>query len=149
MFRAQVLSLRKRDFVDAAKLSGASDLEIIASEILPNLSSLIAASLIGASIYAIGAQIGLEFLGLGDISAVTWGTNLYWASNDAALLTQSWWTFVPTGFAIAFLGFSLSLISLGIDELNNPRISADRDWQSLGGDLQRGITPVRRHNELS
>ena len=77
---------------------------ILCTEILPTMASLLLSAFIGATIYAIGAQVGLEFLGLGDIGKVTWGTNLYWASNDAALLTGSWWTFVPTGVCIAMLG---------------------------------------------
>ena len=52
---------------------------------------------------------GLEFLGLGDLGTVSWGTNLYWASNDAALLTGAWWTFVPTGVCVALVGFALTL----------------------------------------
>ena len=70
---------------------------MIVGELLPNMTSLLAAAFIGATTYAIGAKVGLEFLGLGDLGAVTWGTNLYWAANDAALLTGSWWVFVPTG----------------------------------------------------
>lgn len=124
VIRAQTLSLRRRDFVAAAVLSGEGSLRIIVVEILPHMSSLLASSFIGATIYAIGAQVGLEFLGLGDISRVTWGTNLYWASNDAALLTGSWWTFLPTGLCVAFVGFGLALLNFGLDELTNPRLSA-------------------------
>jgi peptide/nickel transport system permease protein len=82
----------------------------------------VAASFIGTTIYAIGAQVGLEFLGLGDLGAVTWGTNLYWASNDAALLTGAWWTFVPTGLCVALVGFALTLLSFALDEVTNPRL---------------------------
>jgi len=89
VLRSQVLSLAKQDFVSACKVSGESDIRIITFEILPRMLSLLTSSFIGATIYAIGAQVGLEFLGLGDISQVTWGTNLYWATNDLALLTTS------------------------------------------------------------
>lgn len=142
VFRAQVLSIRQRDFVAAARLAGASHLEILFIEILPNLLSLLGSTFIGALIYAIGAQVGLEFLGLGDIGSISWGSNLYWASNDAALLTGSWWTFVPTGMCIALLGFSLTLMLFGLDEKNNPRIAQEKMWIDHGGDLQHGITPV-------
>ena len=146
VFRAQVLSLRQRDFVDAARLAGASHFEILFVEILPNLLSLLGSTFIGALIYAIGAQVGLEFLGLGDIGSISWGSNLYWASNDAALLTGSWWTFVPTGMCIAVLGFALTLMLFGLDEKNNPRIAQERLWIERGGDLQHGITPVHRED---
>ncbi|HLU11588.1 MAG TPA: ABC transporter permease, partial [Oceanobacillus sp.] len=67
----------------------------------------------------------LEFIGLGNPNIVTWGTILYWAQNNAALLTRSWWTFIPPGVCIALLGFSLTLINYGIDEITNPRLRAD------------------------
>lgn len=127
VLRSQVLTLRKRDFVDAAVVAGEPSWRVIAVEILPNMASLLASSAIGATVYAIGAQVGLEFLGLGDLSLVTWGTNLYWATNDAALITGSWWTFVPTGLGIALTGFGLTLVNFGIDEITNPRLAASRD----------------------
>ena len=102
---------------------------------------------IGATTYAIGAQVGLEFLGLGDLGATTWGTNLYWATNDSALLTGSWWTFVPTGVAVALVGFALALINTALDEIGNPRLRSEAAFLAALG--QRAIrpddpTPVRR-----
>lgn len=130
--RAQTLSLRHKDFVNAAIVGGESHIRIMLFEILPNMTSLIASGFIGATVYAIGAQVGLEFLGLGDVSVVTWGTNLYWAANNQALLTESWWTIVPTGLAIALVGFALVMINFAIDEVTNPRLKAESKWaQSL------------------
>lgn len=131
VFRAQALSLRRKDFVSAAIVAGESHARIVAVEILPNMISLLASAFIGATVYAIGAQVGLEFLGLGDVGAVTWGTNLYWAANDSALLTGSWWIFVPTGLGVALVGFGLTLVNFAIDELNNRRLAVD--------DMQRGV----------
>ena len=122
VFRAETLSLRHKDFISAARLAGEPHWRIIAVEILPNMASLVAAAFIGTTVYAIGAQVGLEFLGLGDLNAVTCGTNLYWASNDSALLTGAWWTFVPTGACVALVGFSLTLVSFALDEVGNPRL---------------------------
>jgi peptide/nickel transport system permease protein len=123
VLRAQVLSLRSRDYVSAARVSGEASWRIVLFEILPNMAGLLVSSFIGATVYALGAQVGLEFLGLGDLSRVTWGTNLYWASNDAALITGAWWTFVPTGACIAGVAFALSLLNFGIDEISNPRLA--------------------------
>jgi peptide/nickel transport system permease protein len=125
VLRAQVLSLRQRDFVAAAIVSGEPAYRVLLIEILPNMASLLASAWIGATLYAIGAQVGLEFLGLGDLNAVSWGTNLYWATNDAALLTGSWWTFLPTGCGVALTGFALSLINFGLDAMTSPRLMAD------------------------
>ncbi len=145
VLRAQALSLRRRDFVAAAIVTGESDARVILGEIMPNMTSLLVAQFIGSTTYAIGAQVGLEFLGLGDVSAVTWGTNLYWAQNDAALLTGAWWTFAPTGLCVALVGFALTLLNSGFDEVTNPRLQMERTWRDhlarLGRRTERS-TPV-------
>jgi peptide/nickel transport system permease protein len=122
VMRSQALSLRRRDFVAAAIVAGESHLSVICREMVPNLRALLTANFIGATTYAVGAQVGLEFLGLGDLDQVTWGTNLYWASNNGALLTESWWTFVPTGFCLALVAFSLALLNMAADAWANPRL---------------------------
>ena len=149
VIRSQMMTFKNRDFVSAAIISGESNIRIIVVEIMPRMLSLLASAFIGASIYAIGAQVGLEFLGLGDVSTVTWGTNLYWASNDLALLTESWWTFVPTGLSIAIVSFALTLINFGIDEVSNPRLISERIWRDKVPKelINHGITPVSSHNE--
>lgn len=148
VIRSQALSLRSKDFVLAAIVSGESRFRLIFWEILPNMLSLLVSIFIGSTIYAMGAQVGLEFLGLGDISQVSWGTNLYWATNDAALLTESWWTFVPTGLSIALVGFALTLINFSIDELTNPSLKAEASFRkklkNLANDssLMTAVLPV-------
>jgi peptide/nickel transport system permease protein len=129
VLRAQTLSQRRRDFVAAAVVAGESNVRIVTREILPTMTSLIVAQMIGSTVYAIGAQVGLEFLGLGDVSAVTWGTNLYWAQNDSALLTGAWWTFAPTGLCVALVGFGLTMLNSGFDEVTNPRLQLERVWR--------------------
>ncbi len=131
VIRAQALSLCKKDFVAAALVGGESKLRIMFWEVLPNMTSLIVSGFIGATVYAIGAQVGLEFLGLGDVSRVTWGTNLYWAANNQALLTESWWTIVPTGVCVALVGFSLVMINFAIDEITNPRLRSEGAWRAV------------------
>ena len=113
VIRAQALSLRDRDFVLAARGLGEPLWRIVLVEILPNMRGVLRSGVVGAALFAIGAEVGLEFLGLGDLGAVTWGTMLYWASNDSALLTGAWWTFGPVGLAIALVGFALTLLTTG------------------------------------
>jgi peptide/nickel transport system permease protein len=144
VFRAQTLALRHTDFVSAAIVGGESPLRIIALEILPNMTSLVVSAFIGATIYAIGAHVGLEFLGLGDLGHVSWGSNLYWARNDAALITGSWWTFVPTGACIGLVGLALALVNNAIDEIGDPRLRADLRYQRATGGRWGGATPVLR-----
>jgi peptide/nickel transport system permease protein len=141
VLRAQTLSQRKRDFVAAAVVAGESRFRIVTREILPTMTSLLVAQVIGSTVYAIGAQVGLEFLGLGDVSAVTWGTNLYWAQNDSALLTGAWWTFAPTGLCVALVGFGLTLLNFGFDEITNPRLQMERAWRAHL--FRRGRKPAR------
>ena len=126
VLRAQTLSLKEREFVAAARASGESSLRIISAEILPNEVSLIASTFIGTFVYVVGAEVALDFLGLGDTSRASWGVILYWAQNNAALIVGKWWQFVPAGLCIALLCAGLAFINFGIDELSNPRLRAER-----------------------
>lgn len=130
VMRAQTLAQRQREFVAASIVAGESHWRIITREILPTMTSLLVAQTIGSTVYAIGAQVGLEFLGLGDVSTVTWGTNLYWAQNDSALLTGAWWTFAPTGLCVALVGFALTMLNSAFDEITNPRLQLERAWRA-------------------
>jgi len=122
VLRSQTQSLRSRDFVTAARFSGDSAFRIVFSEILPNMTSIIAGSFFGAATAAILAEAGLEFLGLGDSSIVSWGTILYWAQNSNALLTGQWILLFAPGLCIALLAMSLTLVNFGVDAIGNPRL---------------------------
>jgi peptide/nickel transport system permease protein len=126
VLRAQTLSLREREFVTAARASGETTLRIIFAEILPNEITLVASTFIGTFVYAIGAEVALEFLGLGDISKASWGVILFWAQSDGALIIGKWWQFVPAGLCVAILCAGLAFINFGIDELANPRLRTER-----------------------
>jgi len=122
VLRAQALSLRNRDFVLAAKASGESTWRIVFGEIMPNMTSRIAAGFLGSFVGAILFEAGLEFLGFGNTDTVSWGTTLYWAQNNAALLSGEWWHFMFPGLALAITATSLIFINYGIDEISNPRL---------------------------
>jgi peptide/nickel transport system permease protein len=126
VLRAQTLSLRKRDFIEAAKTSGETTFRIIFYELLPNEIAIVAANFIGTVIYVILAEVGLEFLGLGDPTVVSWGSMFYWAQNNDALLLGAWWWFIPPGICIALLGAALTFINFGMDEIANPRLRRER-----------------------
>jgi peptide/nickel transport system permease protein len=147
VIRAQALAIAGKDFVAAARVAGEGRARIVLVEVLPNMTSLLVSACIGATIYAIGAEVALEFLGLGDVAAVTWGTNLYWATNDSALLTGAWWTFVPTGACVALVGFALALVNGAIDEVGNPRLRAEPVFEAAvrrAGRRGAVSTPVLR-----
>lgn len=122
VLRAQTLSMRSREFVEAAKASGETSMRVIFFEILPNEIAIVAAELLGTIIYAILAETGLEYLGLGDVTSVSWGTMFYWAGNNDAILLGAWWWILPPGLCIAVLGAGLAFINFGIDEIANPRL---------------------------
>jgi peptide/nickel transport system permease protein len=122
VLRSQTQSLRGNDFVASAQFSGDSAARIVFREILPNMTSIIAGTLFGAATAAILAEAGLEFLGLGDSSIVSWGTMLYWAQNSNSLLTGQWLLLFAPGLCIALLALSLTLINFGVDGISNPRL---------------------------
>ncbi len=142
VIRSQTLSLREKDFVSAAVVSGERSARIIFAEILPNMTSLVTSSLIGSTTYALGASIALEFLGLGNVSQASWGVILFWAQNNAALLTGAWWTFVPVGLCMALLAFALALLNYSIDEIVNPRLRA-------ASEVSRAIQKLFNKNQHS
>jgi len=122
VLRSQTLSLKEREFISASRASGETSLRIVFAEILPNELALVAATFVGTFVYAIGSEVALEFLGLGDVTRSTWGVMLYWAENGSALITGKWWLFIPPGLCVALLCASLTFINFGIDELANPRL---------------------------
>ncbi|QDP96347.1 ABC transporter permease [Microlunatus elymi] len=122
VLRAQTLSIRNRDYVQAAKVAGEGPLRIIAVEILPNLLPVMSSGFVFAMIWAILGEAGLAFIGLGVVGTQTWGSMLYYAQNGQALTLGGWWWFVPPGAMIALLGTGLALINFAIDEVINPRL---------------------------
>jgi peptide/nickel transport system permease protein len=126
VIRSQALSVVRRDYIAAATVIGEHRRRIIVFEVLPNLSSLIASVLFGAIGYGIGAQAALQFLGLGNLNSVSWGTILYWAANNASLLQGTWWQFIPAGACLAFTCAAISLLNFAIDEITNPRLRTVR-----------------------
>lgn len=126
VLRAQTLSMRNRDFVDASRSNGEATWRIIFFEVFPNEIAIVAAGFVSTAIYVILTAASLEFLGLGDPSVVDWGTMFYWAQNNDALLLGAWWWYVAPGLCVALLGAGLALINFGIDELANPRLRSER-----------------------
>ncbi len=120
--RSQIITLRERDYITASIFAGDPMWRIIFREIMPNMTSLIVASFIGASAAAVGAEAGLAFLGLGDPQTVSWGTMLMWANNSGAMLTGQWAYLVAPGLTLALLITSLTLINFGIDAISNPHL---------------------------
>lgn len=120
--RAQILTLRNREYIQAARLAGDGTFHIIFREIAPNMTSLIVVGFIGAVGGAIGAEAGLAFLGIGNPDTISWGTMLYWANTDGALLTGAFARLVVPGLLLALLTTALTFINFGVDALSNPHL---------------------------
>jgi peptide/nickel transport system permease protein len=120
--RAQALSLRRRDFMTAAELSGERTGRIVFAEMMPHLAPLISTTFLFSVVGAILAESGLAFIGVGNINEVTWGSVLYWAQSSGALVSGAWWFFVPPGLCIALVGTAAGLVNFGMDEVSDPRL---------------------------
>jgi oligopeptide/dipeptide ABC transporter ATP-binding protein len=154
--RAQTLSLRNRDFVEAARISGEGRLRIILGEVLPNLVPIVAASFLFTTLSAIGAYVAIAFLGLAGSPTSSppglwnWGEMLREGFANNAVRGGWWWWWAPPGLCVALLGTGLALLNFGIDEFINPRLRSAglsrRAAKKAGIDLRTtlGITPVKR-----
>jgi len=126
ILRAQALSLKSRDFVDAARAAGEPTWRIVFGELVPNMISRIAAAFVLVFYIALLVDAGLEFLGLGDLSTTSWGVTLYWAQTNSTVLQGEWWPFFFPGAMLAFTVLGLVLLLAGIDEFTNPRLRAEK-----------------------
>jgi peptide/nickel transport system permease protein len=126
ILRGQALTLKNRDFTQAAKVSGESTWRIVVGELMPNMISRIAAAFVLVFYIALLTDAGLEFLGLGDQSKTSWGVTLYWAQTNSTVLQGEWWPFFFPGAALALTVLGLVLVLAGIDELSNPRLRTER-----------------------
>jgi peptide/nickel transport system permease protein len=122
VLRAQAIALRDRPFVQASRISGESRWHIVVAHIVPNMLGIMVSNFFGAALFAVLAEAGLEFIGLGNINSVTWGTMLYWATEGDAMLLGEWaWLILP-GLCLALLGTSLGLLNFAVDEIASPRL---------------------------
>ena len=120
--RSQGLSVRNRDFLVAAKVRGERPIYIILVEIVPTMTSLLAASFLALAVFEVGFAASLQFLGLGNSSQLMWGTMLYNAQQAAALESgNAWWALAP-GAAVALLGAGFALLNYAFDEIGNPAL---------------------------
>ncbi|HEY2741065.1 MAG TPA: dipeptide/oligopeptide/nickel ABC transporter permease/ATP-binding protein [Gaiellaceae bacterium] len=120
--RSQTLSLRRRDFLESARVRGERRSYVILHEILPTMTSLIVATFLGSAVYAVLTAAGLQFIGLGDSSSQSWGTMLYWAqTNEALIAGMPLWAIAP-GVCVALLGAAFALLNYAFDEISSPAL---------------------------
>jgi peptide/nickel transport system permease protein len=128
VIRSQVLTIRERPFVEAAKAAGSGNLRIIARHIFPNIVSLTYVNLALSVPVAILTETALAFIGLSDPSVVSWG-NVYHNAENAGVFNlrpPPWWWLIPPGIGISLLALSFILIGFALDEIFNPRLRRRR-----------------------
>jgi peptide/nickel transport system permease protein len=119
--RAQVLSVRKLPYVDAARTSGLKDRHIVLTIIIPEVVSIAIAYFIINVSFALVLTTALEFLGVGNPDVITWGSILYWAQQFGFLAGAWWWVMIPGAF-ITITAISLAMIGFALEEIFNPRL---------------------------
>jgi peptide/nickel transport system permease protein len=120
--RAQTFSLRSRDFVDLARLSGMKPWKIIVTQIAPNMMSYLLLVLILQFGGAVLAAATLDFIGLGPTEGISLGLMMNYAVLWGALIFGVWWWFVPPGLAITSIVGALYVTNVGLDEVFNPKL---------------------------
>jgi peptide/nickel transport system permease protein len=120
--RAQSSSLRTREHVDIARISGAGTISLILSEILPYMLSYIVMAFVLQLSSGVLQEAALSMLGLGPTNVVSLGIMLHWALLWESVRTGAWWAFVPPTLLLTLIAFSLLLLQSSADEIFNPRL---------------------------
>jgi peptide/nickel transport system permease protein len=120
--RAQSSSLRTREHVDIARISGAGTVSLILSEILPYMLSYIVMAFVLQLSSGVLQEAALSMLGLGPTNVISLGIMLHWALLWESVRTGAWWAFVPPTFLLTMIAFSLLLLQSSADEIFNPRL---------------------------
>jgi len=120
--RAQTSSLRTREHVAIARLSGAGALRQIIWEIIPYMLSYVVMAFVLQLNSGILQEAALSMLGLGPSQSISLGTMLHWALLWESVRTGAWWAFVPPTLFLTLIAFSLLLLQSNIDEILNPRL---------------------------
>lgn len=128
VIRSQVLTIRERPFVEAARASGAGPGRIIVKHVFPNIVSLTYVNLALSVPAAILTEAALAFLGLSDPTVVSWGNMFYQVQISGAIahFPPLWWWVLPPGFSIALVSLSFILIGYALDDIFNPRLRKRR-----------------------
>ncbi|QGN35096.1 ABC transporter permease [Microlunatus sp. Gsoil 973] len=129
--RAQATSVRNREHIDVARLSGARWVSILAWDVLPYLLSYVAMAFVLQMSGAILAEAALSMLGLGPSGSVSLGIMLYWALAWGSVRTGAWWAFLPPTLMLTLIAFSLLLLQASLDEVFNPRLRRGRSKRRL------------------
>lgn len=121
-FRSITLSISKREYVLSSILIGESRVSIIFRQITRAIMPVVVSNFFFTAMYGTMGLTFVEYLGVGNLEQVNWGTMLYWAINNEAYLTGQWWWILPPSIMISFLMFAFILLNFGLDEIANPSL---------------------------
>jgi len=124
--RSQTLSLKEREFISMAKLSGATRSEILFIEIVPHMLQWMSAHYLYDMLWAVLTEASVEVLGLGPQTTMTLGMMLYWVIRKAAIFRNLWWWWTTPIITMICLFVSLYLMHRGLDRIVNPRLRGRR-----------------------
>jgi peptide/nickel transport system permease protein len=117
LIRSQVLSMRSEPYIEASRALGANPIRIMAYHLWSGVQPLVLVQIVLVASASILAESSLSYLGLGDPSAKSWGTMLYFARASGAFLGDAWkWWVLPAGLMITLTVLSLGLISYGLEQ---------------------------------
>jgi peptide/nickel transport system permease protein len=122
LVRAQVLSVKERNFIERSRALGASDSQVVIRHVLPNLMPVIFANTILTIAIAILSESALSFLGLGDPLSKSWGTLIDQAFHAGALTLGAWWWLMGPSLSIVLVVLGFTMVGFAMDEVINPRI---------------------------
>lgn len=123
VIRAQVLTITRQEYVEAAHAIGATDRHIIMRHVLPQVLLLAMGQFVQATSTAILLEASLSFLGLGDPLQKSWGSMLYWAQVRGAFLTPAWlWWVLPPGLLIGSASLGFAMVGFALEQIINPRL---------------------------
>jgi ABC-type dipeptide/oligopeptide/nickel transport system permease subunit len=124
LIRSRVLETKSQPYVESAVAAGGSNSRIIFKHVWPAARAIALVQLVMVAAAAILAEASLSFLGLGDPSAKSWGTMLYFAQVSGAFLGDAWlWWVLPTGLMITLMVLSLVLIGYSLEHRLEPRLN--------------------------
>jgi peptide/nickel transport system permease protein len=144
--RAQASSIRTREHIDVARLSGAGFWSILIRDVLPYLLSYVVMAAVLQVSSAILFESTLSLLGLGPSNATSLGTMLYWAIAWGSVRTGAWWAFMPPTLMLTLIVFGLLLLQSSLNEVFNPRLrrgrAARKKATEKGTEIEEPVVPV-------
>ncbi|MGB9729984.1 MAG: ABC transporter permease [Thermoplasmata archaeon] len=120
--RSMVLSIKEQPYIESAKANNGGSIYIMFRHILPNVMPVVFANASLSIANGIFSQAALVFIGVGDISDLSWGIIMHFAYDTGTITTGQWWYIVPPGLFIVILIIGFTFLSSSFESIFNPRV---------------------------